>query len=192
MLHVVVDTTQPYMQDHRGAGAAGRREGAGRGDQLGSRRPEPDAQSGQPGVVARRQGDEVERDQVSAEQYLANATGRYTWEVPDPDLWKFYIRIRAVDHASNTGEHIWAGDSTDRNKPPQEVIVDLVNPTGGIKGVRGGNMPAGSGNAPSGGGTSPGGGSSPSKRPGGSDDPPSGAGKPGGVGPDLPKLPDYP
>ena len=118
--------------------------------------------------------------------------GRYTWEVPDPDLWKFYIRIRAVDRTSNTGEHIWAGDSTDRNKPPQEVIVDLVNPTGGIKGVRGGNMPAGSGNAPSGGGTSPGGGSSPSKRPGGSDDPPSGAGKPGGVGPDLPKLPDYP
>jgi hypothetical protein len=120
--------------------------------------------------------------------------GRYTWEVPDPDLWKFYIRIRAVDRASNTGEHIWAGDSPDRNKPPQEVIVDLVNPTGGIKGVRGGNAPTGGGNAPSGGNSSTGG-SSTTKRPGGSDDPPapsSGTSRSGQMGPDLPKLPDYP
>lgn len=59
-------------------------------------------------------------------------TGRFSWEVPDEQLWKFYIRIRAVDKAANTGEHVW----------DQEVIVDLEKPTGVITGVRGGNGPA--------------------------------------------------
>lgn len=56
-------------------------------------------------------------------------TGRYTWEIPDENLWKFWIRARAVDKASNTGESIW----------PQEVIVDLEQPSAGIVKVRGGN-----------------------------------------------------
>ncbi len=56
-------------------------------------------------------------------------TGRHTWEVPDENLWKFWVRIRAVDKAANTGEHIWE----------KEVIVDLEKPSGVITGVRGGN-----------------------------------------------------
>ena len=99
-------------------------------------------------------------------------TGRYTWEVPEADLWKFYVRARAVDRASNTGEHIWGQDS-DRKNPPVEVIVDLQKPSGGIKGVRNGNTPPG-GPAP--------------KPSGGSDDPPRG----GDTGPTLPKLPSFP
>ncbi|HEV3440653.1 MAG TPA: hypothetical protein VG122_25075 [Gemmata sp.] len=58
-------------------------------------------------------------------------TGRYTWEIPDENLWKFWIRARAVDKAANTGESIW----------PQEVIVDLEQPSAGIVKVRGGNSP---------------------------------------------------
>jgi hypothetical protein len=59
-------------------------------------------------------------------------SGRYTWEVPDENLWKFWVRIRAVDKAANTGEHIWE----------KEVIVDLEKPTVMITGVRGSNNPA--------------------------------------------------
>lgn len=56
-------------------------------------------------------------------------TGRYEWQVPDESLWKFWVRIRAVDQAANTGEHVWE----------QQVIVDLDKPNGVITGVRGGN-----------------------------------------------------
>src|SRR5262249_38763979 len=48
-------------------------------------------------------------------------TGRYTWEVTDENLWKFWVRARAVDKAANTGEYVW----------PQEVIVDLEQPSAG-------------------------------------------------------------
>jgi hypothetical protein len=58
-------------------------------------------------------------------------TGRYTWEVPDENLWRFWVRIRAVDKAANTGEHVWE----------KEVIVDLEKPSGMITGARGGNNP---------------------------------------------------
>ena len=62
----------------------------------------------------------------------AKDTGAFEWEVPDENLWKFWVRIRAVDKAANTGEHVWE----------QEVIVDLEKPSGVITGVRGGNGPA--------------------------------------------------
>jgi hypothetical protein len=99
-------------------------------------------------------------------------TGRYIWEIPDENLWKFWVRIRAVDKASNTGEYIY----------PQEVIVDLEQPSAGIVKVRGGNSPA-----PNPGGytpKSPGVSDSPSsvpKTPGGSDSPPA-----------VPVVPSFP
>ncbi len=72
---------------------------------------------------------------------LTSTTGRFTWEVPDEKLWKFYARIRAVDKASNVGEHIW-GQDREKNNPPKEIIVDLEKPSVTIDRVRGG--PAGS------------------------------------------------
>ena len=63
------------------------------------------------------------------ENNLTKTTGRYVWEVPNEDLWKFHVRIRAVDKAANTGTFVW----------PEEVIVDLEKPAAGITGVRGGN-----------------------------------------------------
>ena len=80
-----------------------------------------------------------------------STTGRYTWEIPDENLWKFWVRARAVDKAANTGESIW----------PQEVIVDLEKPSVDILKVRGGNSPSSVPNN-----TVP-------KNPGGSDSPPS-------------------
>ncbi|HEY3789024.1 MAG TPA: hypothetical protein VGL71_09225 [Urbifossiella sp.] len=64
----------------------------------------------------------------------------YSWEVPETSLWKFYVRIRAVDQAGNTGNDQWK----------EEVIVDLDKPAAGITGVRGGGATGGSGpsNAP--------------------------------------------
>ncbi|QJW97403.1 hypothetical protein [Frigoriglobus tundricola] len=55
-------------------------------------------------------------------------TGRFTWEVPDEKLWKFWLRARAVDKAANVGESVW----------PNEVIVDLEQPSATIDRVRGG------------------------------------------------------
>lgn len=62
------------------------------------------------------------------ENNLGRDTGRYVWEVPDENLWKFWVRIRAVDKAANTATHVWT----------EEVIVDLEKPTAGIQKVRGG------------------------------------------------------
>jgi hypothetical protein len=62
---------------------------------------------------------------------LSRTSGRYSWEVPDEKVWKFWVRARAVDKAANVGEHMW----------PQEVIVDLEKPSATIDRVRGG--PAG-------------------------------------------------
>jgi hypothetical protein len=177
MLHVVVDTTAPYV---RITGVQVRSGGArGALVEINWEVADPNLM---PNPISLEWSLDAKAGKWNEIKYrLSNTsqtTGRYTWEVPDPELWKFYIRARAVDRASNTGEHIWGQDST---RPPAEVIVDLVNPTGGIKGIRGGSGPAG--------------GSSP-KPPGGSDDPvrpPSGSGS-GGAGttptlPDLPKLP---
>lgn len=62
------------------------------------------------------------------ENTLTQYTGRYVWEVPDENLWKFWVRIRAVDKAANTTTDVWK----------EEVIVDLEKPTAGIQKVRGG------------------------------------------------------
>ena len=59
---------------------------------------------------------------------LTRITGRYSWEVPDEKLWKFWIRARAVDKAANIGENVWG----------QEVIVDLEKPSATIDRIRGG------------------------------------------------------
>jgi hypothetical protein len=61
------------------------------------------------------------------ENNLTRETGRYVWEVPDESLWKFHVRIRAVDKAANTSVDVW----------DKEVIVDLEKPTAGIQKVRG-------------------------------------------------------
>jgi hypothetical protein len=63
---------------------------------------------------------------------LTRTTGRFSWEVPDEKLWKFWVRARAVDKAANVGEFVWA----------QEVIVDLEKPQATIDRVRGGGAPA--------------------------------------------------
>ena len=69
-------------------------------------------------------------DSVGQKRYV----GMYAWEVPDETLWKFHVRIRAVDKAGNTGKDQWK----------DEVLVDLEKPAAGITGVRGGNGPASS------------------------------------------------
>ncbi len=104
---------------------------------------------------------------------LTKTTGRFTWEVPDEKVWKFWVRARSVDKASNTGEFIW----------PQEVMVDLEQPSASIERVRGGNAP------PVTPPTSPPGGSS------GGGDPPGGGSEtppriPNSGPPGLPKVPD--
>jgi hypothetical protein len=44
-------------------------------------------------------------------------TGRYVWMAPDREPFKFVIRLRAIDKATNEGEDV-----------SKEVIVDLVRP----------------------------------------------------------------
>jgi hypothetical protein len=63
---------------------------------------------------------------------LTRTTGRYTWEVPDEKVWKFWVRARALDKAANVGEHMW----------PREVIVDLEKPSATIDRIRGGSSGA--------------------------------------------------
>jgi hypothetical protein len=179
MLHVVVDTTAPYVQ----ITGVQVRPGGARGAlvEINWEVADPNLM---PNPISLEWSLDAKAGKWNEIKYrLSNTsqtTGRYTWEVPDPELWKFYIRARAVDRASNTGEHIWGQDSK-REQPPKEVIVDLVNPTGGIKGVRGGNAPAG-------------GGSAAPKSPGGSDDPvrPPSSSSGTGTSPELPMLPRFP
>lgn len=59
---------------------------------------------------------------------LTATSGRYAWEVPDEKVWKFWVRMSALDKAGNTGEAMW----------PQEVLVDLEKPSATIDRVRGG------------------------------------------------------
>ncbi len=67
-------------------------------------------------------------DSLGQKRYV----GMYTWEVPDETLWKFHVRIRAVDKAGNAAKDQWK----------DEVIVDTEKPSAGITGVRGGTGPA--------------------------------------------------
>lgn len=84
--------------------------------------------------------EKTSREWKSIAEKIPNSR-RYVWEVADNKLFKFYIRIRAVDKASNTGEHIY----------DQEVIVDLdrpsatidqIKPSGSGGGANPGKMPA--------------------------------------------------
>jgi hypothetical protein len=68
---------------------------------------------------------------------LTRTTGRHAWEVPDEKVWKFYVRIRAVDKAANIGEHVW-GQDREKSSSPLEIIVDLTTPEATIDRVRGG------------------------------------------------------
>ncbi len=58
---------------------------------------------------------------------IAN-TGRYVWQVEDKNVWKFHVRAKAIDKASNQGEHVYE----------KEVVIDLDTPQAVIEGVRGG------------------------------------------------------
>jgi hypothetical protein len=102
---------------------------------------------------------------------LTRETGRYVWEVPDETLWKFHVRIRAVDKAANTSVDVWK----------DEVIVDLEKPTAGIQKVRGKDGKDGPAKPNPGGNPQP-------PAPPMSPRPPSG----GSDGPVLPPLPNGP
>jgi hypothetical protein len=75
---------------------------------------------------------ELQRRAAGAERDAVYA-GRYEWDVPDPELWRVYIRMRAVDHATNTATVLWkdAGGK-------EEVILDLTTPEARIKGGKAG------------------------------------------------------
>jgi hypothetical protein len=165
MVYVVVDTTPPYVQI---TGVQVKKGGA-RGPVV-----EITWKAADPNLMPQPVSLEWSLDSKAGkwneikyrlENNLTRETGRYAWEVPDKELWKFYIRARAVDKAANTGEHIW-GEDSQRKTPPVEVIVDLDTPSATIDKVRGGNTPP----AP--------------KPPAGSDTPPAGK-----SGTDLPKVP---
>jgi hypothetical protein len=63
---------------------------------------------------------------LQIENNLTKESGRYSWVVPDDKLWRFFVRIRAVDKAANMGEHVYE----------QEVLVDLEKPEAAIKSVQ--------------------------------------------------------
>jgi hypothetical protein len=145
MVNVVVDTTPPYVK----ITGVQVKPGGTRGPQV-----EITWEAADPNLMPQAVSLEWSPDKSATKwneiKYrLDNITGsnagRYVWEIPDENLWKFWVRARAVDKASNTGESIW----------PQEVIVDLEQPSAGITKVRGGNSPL----APPGGGLPKGSGS---------------------------------
>ncbi|MBX9580997.1 MAG: hypothetical protein K2X87_11870 [Gemmataceae bacterium] len=74
------------------------------------------------------------------ENNAGKAAGRYVWEVPDELPYKFFVRVRAVDKAGNTGAHVWSDKGP--GGEPTPVIVDLETPAATISGVRGGAAPA--------------------------------------------------
>ncbi|MGL4421089.1 MAG: hypothetical protein ACRCZF_10525 [Gemmataceae bacterium] len=63
---------------------------------------------------------------TSIAEKVANSR-RYVWEVQDKQLYEFYVRIRAVDKAGNTGESIY----------PKIVNIDLDRPSATIENIRG-------------------------------------------------------
>lgn len=177
MVYVVVDTTAPYVQ----VTGLQVKKGGARGPLV-----EITWRAADPNLMPQPISLEWSLDSKAAkwneikyrlDNNLTRDSGRYVWEVPDENLWKFYVRARAVDKASNTGEHIWGQKDTDGKDKPTEVIVDLETPAASINKVRGGNTPK------TGGGTD-----TAPKLPGGT-----GTGtdlpKPTGGTPPLPELP---
>jgi len=65
-------------------------------------------------------------------------TGRYIWEVEDKLLWKFRVRVTAVDKASNST----------RTEYKDIVLVDLEKPSGVIEKVQGSGPPMRQSNRP--------------------------------------------
>lgn len=61
---------------------------------------------------------------------IAN-TGRYTWEITDKKLWKFWVRASATDKAGNTAVTVY---SDDKGKP-LPILVDLDKPAGNVEKV---------------------------------------------------------
>jgi len=161
MLYVVVDTTAPYIK----ITGVQVKKGGTRGPlvEITWEAADPNLMPQPVSLEWSTDKDAVKWNEIKYRlSNLPNSTmGRYTWEVPDEKLWKFWVRARAVDKASNTGEHIW----------PQEVIVDLEQPSAGIIRAKGGNTPPETPTSPP---------------PKSSSDSPLG---PGGL-PALPKLPD--
>jgi len=137
MLYVVVDTTPPYLKI------------TGVQVRPGSRGPlvEITWECADPNLMPQPVSLEWSLDRTATRwneikyrlDNLPNSNvGRYVWEVPDPQLWKFWVRARAVDKAANTTEHIW----------PEEVIVDLEKPSATIQRVRSNQGSGGTGGSP--------------------------------------------
>jgi hypothetical protein len=190
MVYVVVDTTPPYVQ----ITGVQVKKGGVRGPLV-----EITWKAADPNLMPQPISLEWSLDSKAAkwneikyrlDNNLNRESGRYSWEVPDENLWKFYIRIRAVDKASNTGEHIWGQRDAEGRNTPTEVIVDLDTPSATINKVRGGNSPSPSPIKPPGGGSElpsgPGGSDSAPKTPTDLPKPPASGGS--GV-PPLPSLP---
>jgi hypothetical protein len=55
-------------------------------------------------------------------------TGRYTWEITNKKLWKFYVRGQASDMAGNTKLVTYSDDKGQ----PAAVMVDLDKPSGSV------------------------------------------------------------
>jgi hypothetical protein len=55
-------------------------------------------------------------------------TGRYTWEIADKKLWKFWVRGSASDMAGNTT----LGTYNNEAGTPVPVLVDLDKPSGNV------------------------------------------------------------
>lgn len=55
-------------------------------------------------------------------------TGRYTWEITDKKLWKFFVRGTATDMAGNMKLLTYADDKN----APIPVLVDLDKPSGNV------------------------------------------------------------
>jgi hypothetical protein len=178
MVWVVVDTTAPYVR----ITGVQVKPGGTRGPLV-----EITWEAADPNLMAQPISLEWSTDATAAkwqeikyrlDNNLSKTTGRYTWEVPDESVWKFYVRARAVDKAANTGEHIW-GQDADRKGTPKEVIVDLEDPAATIGKVRGSGPAGGPGD--------------PARPRDGSDAPPAPTRSPAsGPGPALPGLPELP
>lgn len=62
--------------------------------------------------------------------FLPN-TGRYVWEVEDKDLWRFFIRVSAVDLAGHRGQDV----------SKDEVKIDLETPKAFVEKVQANGKP---------------------------------------------------
>jgi hypothetical protein len=56
-------------------------------------------------------------------------TGRYTWEITDKKLWRFFVRGSASDMAGNTKLLSYSADD---KGAPTPVLVDLDKPSGNV------------------------------------------------------------